>query len=118
MSATARTPSAPPVASPHTYGRPGHRPIELGHYGDGGIHLILPLPERVAADRATVDALRLFVYDIVVREHGGTFSAEHGVGPKNQDAYLRYVPQQVRTVAQLLKKQFDPHDVLGSVSLG
>ncbi|MFZ3599431.1 FAD-binding oxidoreductase [Streptomyces sp. BH104] len=97
---------------------PDIEPIELGHYGDGGIHLILPLPEHIAADKAAVDALRMFVYDIVVREHGGTFSAEHGVGPKNQDAYLRYVPQQVRTVAQLLKEQFDPRGILGSVPLG
>ncbi|MFE9312995.1 FAD-binding oxidoreductase [Streptomyces sp. NPDC088353] len=92
-------------------------PIELGHYGDGGIHLILPLPERIAANRAAIDALRMFVYDIVVREHGGTFSAEHSIGPKNHDAYLRYVPEQVRTVAELLKNHLDPRDILGSVSL-
>lgn len=92
-------------------------PIELGHYGDGGIHLILPLPPRIAADRKAVDELRMFVYDIVVREHDGTFSAEHGVGPKNQDAYLRYVPAEVRAVAGLLRSHFDPRDVLGSISL-
>ncbi|MFE7354363.1 FAD-binding oxidoreductase [Streptomyces sp. NPDC057543] len=92
-------------------------PIELGHYGDGGIHMILPLPESVAADRDAVNALRMFVYDIVVHRHGGTFSAEHGIGPKNYDAYLRYVPEQVRMVAGLLKSHLDPRDVLGSVSL-
>jgi FAD/FMN-containing dehydrogenase len=92
---------------------PGVSPIELGHYGDGGLHFIVPLPRDVAAEPASVDALSRLVLDIVVHDFGGSFSAEHGVGPKNADAYHRYVPAPVRGIAQLLKQHFDPHDILG-----
>ncbi|WP_020495564.1 FAD-binding oxidoreductase [Sciscionella marina] len=91
---------------------PDIRPIELGHYGDGGIHLILPLPQRIAADRDRIDELRMLVYDLAVHRYAGSFSAEHGIGPKNHDAYLRFVPEAVRTTAALLKRHFDPHTVL------
>ena len=96
---------------------PEIEPIDLGHYADGGFHLVMPLPESLAADTRAVNALRDFVYDIVVRDHGGSFSAEHGIGPKNYAAYQRYVPENVRAVAGALKSHFDPHNVLGSISL-
>lgn len=96
---------------------PDIEPIDLGHYADGGFHLVMPLPEAIGADDETVSTLRRFVYDIVVLEHGGSFSAEHGIGPKNYEAYQRYVPDNVRAIAGALKSHFDPRSVLGSVSL-
>jgi FAD/FMN-containing dehydrogenase len=92
---------------------PTIRAIELGHYADGGLHLILPLPPDVAADPAAVPAIRRLVLDTVVNEFGGSFSAEHGVGPKNADAYLRYVPEPVRLLADDLKRRLDPYGILG-----
>ncbi|MEV0085853.1 FAD-binding oxidoreductase [Saccharopolyspora sp. NPDC050642] len=88
-------------------------PIELGHYGDGGLHLILPLPVQVAADPDAVDGVRRLVYDTAVRDHGGTFSAEHGIGPKNADMYRRYVSEDVRELSAALKRRFDPDGILG-----
>ncbi|MFG1928955.1 FAD-binding oxidoreductase [Cryptosporangium sp. NPDC048952] len=88
---------------------PSVLPIELGHYGDGGLHYILPLP----GDPADEDALRRMVLDTVVHDFGGSFAAEHGIGPKNSDAYDRYVPAAVRDIARLFKRHFDPHDILG-----
>ena len=85
-------------------------PIELGHYGDGGLHLILPLPRSQAGD---TEDLRRLVLDTVVHEFGGSFSAEHGIGPKNADVYARYVPTPIRDIAQSLKHRLDPHDILG-----
>jgi FAD/FMN-containing dehydrogenase len=82
--------------------------IELGHYGDGGLHLILPLPSDDVPD-----GLRQLVYDTVVGEFGGSFSAEHGIGPKNADAYARYVPAATRALAAALKERFDPLGILG-----
>ena len=92
---------------------PGISPIELGHYGDGGLHYILPLPHGLADEPAAVDALSRLVLDTVVHDFGGSFAAEHGVGPKNADAYNRYVPAPVRDIARALKHRFDPHDILG-----
>ncbi|MEV5412170.1 FAD-binding oxidoreductase [Thermopolyspora sp. NPDC052614] len=88
-------------------------PVELGHYGDGGLHLILPLPAAVAAAPETVAAIRRLVFDTVVHDFGGSFSAEHGIGPKNADAYARYVPAPVRHLADVLARHFDPRDILG-----
>lgn len=92
---------------------PDITPIELGHYGDGGLHLILPLPATVATDPAAVEDVRRLVLDTVVRDFGGSFSAEHGIGPKNADAYSRYVPAGVQLIARTLKQHLDPDGVLG-----
>lgn len=88
-------------------------PIELGHYADGGLHLILPLPDGFDADPAAVADLRRLVFDTVVRDFGGSFSAEHGIGPKNADAYARYVPEPARRLAAVLKQHLDPIGILG-----
>jgi FAD/FMN-containing dehydrogenase len=87
-------------------------PIELGHVGDGGLHFILPIKEATARNPATMAELRQVVFDTVVREFGGTFSAEHGVGRKNLDAYERYVPPEVQTLEDVLKRHMDPNHVL------
>lgn len=87
--------------------------VELGHYGDGGLHLILPLPVGTAADPEAVEHLRRLVFDTVVRDFGGSFSAEHGVGRKNADAYDRYVQEPVRLLAETLKRHMDPYGILG-----
>jgi FAD/FMN-containing dehydrogenase len=47
---------------------PGIRPVPFGHLGDGNIHMNLEQPEGMDAVNA------------IVRELGGSFSAEHGVG--------------------------------------
>jgi D-lactate dehydrogenase (cytochrome) len=91
---------------------PDITPVELGHYGDGGLHLILPLPAAAAPD--TVAQLRRLVFDTVVRDFDGSFSAEHGIGRKNVDAYLRYVPEPARRLAAALKRELDPSGILGS----
>ena len=60
---------------------PGTRPVPFGHLGDGNIHMNLEQPEGMdpaaflAQDHAIMDAV-----NEVVRDLGGSFSAEHGVG--------------------------------------
>lgn len=49
----------------------------------------------------------------MTRDFAGSFSAEHGVGPKNADACRRYVPQPVRDLAANLEHHLDPDDILG-----
>ena len=60
---------------------PGVRPVAFGHIGDGNVHYNLQQP--VGADDAAFlarwDELTALVID-VVRELGGSFSAEHGIG--------------------------------------
>jgi FAD/FMN-containing dehydrogenase len=60
---------------------PGVRVVPFGHLGDGNIHFNLEQPEGsdaawfLAQDHAMMDAV-----NDVVRELGGSFSAEHGIG--------------------------------------
>ncbi len=60
---------------------PGIRPVPFGHLGDGNIHMNLEQPEGMdgaaylARDHDIMDAV-----NAIVRDLGGSFSAEHGVG--------------------------------------
>ena len=60
---------------------PGVRPVPFGHLGDGNIHMNFEQPQGMAAssflarDHDIMDAV-----NGVVRDLGGSFSAEHGVG--------------------------------------
>jgi FAD/FMN-containing dehydrogenase len=60
---------------------PGVRPVPFGHMGDGNIHMNFEQPEGadpgwfLAQDHAIMDAV-----NAIVRDLGGSFSAEHGVG--------------------------------------
>lgn len=85
-------------------------PIELGHVADGGLHLILQLPADPDAD--TGAALDRLVFDTVVRDFAGSFSAEHGVGPKNAAAYREYVPAELQMLREQLRRLCDPDGVL------
>ncbi len=60
---------------------PGIRPVPFGHLGDGNIHMNLEQPPGMesaaflARDHEIMDTV-----NAVVRDLGGSFSAEHGVG--------------------------------------
>jgi FAD/FMN-containing dehydrogenase len=60
---------------------PGTRPVPFGHMGDGNIHMNFAQPSGMpaAAFLDQADAIMHAVND-VVRDLGGSFSAEHGVG--------------------------------------
>ena len=87
-------------------------PVELGHYGDGGLHLILPLTPATDSPDAR-SALVQLVYDTAVLDFDGTFSAEHGVGPKNADTYLRLTPPAARALTDRIREAADPAGILG-----
>lgn len=85
---------------------------DFGHCGDGGDHfnLVWSDPERTpeVERRPVIDA---------VRDFGGTFSAEHGVGPSNQEFYDRYTPEAQRMLSSLLKEGLDAHGLIGNIRL-
>lgn len=98
------------------------RVCDYGHWGDGGTHLNLVWDPEDPAATATDplhlrDALQTAIYDLCVREYGGSYSAEHGVGPHNQRHYQRYTPQAVKDLCGVLKRHLDPERRLGTVEL-
>ncbi len=65
---------------------PGIRPVPFGHMGDGNIHMNLEQPEGMdpAAFLARSHDIMETV-NAVVRDLGGSFSAEHGIGRLKAD---------------------------------
>ena len=102
-----------------TRSHPFVRMCDFGHWGDGGTHLNLVWsPEDSPEDpNALRQALQTRIYDLCVRDFGGSYSAEHGVGPHNQDHYERFTPRGVRDLAGVLKQHLDPERRLGTVRL-
>jgi FAD/FMN-containing dehydrogenase len=95
------------------------RLCDYGHWGDGGTHLNLVWNEqaigRPAAD--VIEALQPRIYELAVRGHGGSYSAEHGVGPHNQRYYDLYTDATVQQLCAVLGDFCDPGDRLATVRL-
>ncbi len=80
---------------------------DFGHIGDGAVHFNL-----VHDGSGTVDetALRSWVIERAVKA-GGCFSAEHGLGRKNQVFYDRYTPATVKILTRAIKDAIAPGDI-------
>ena len=92
---------------------PGCRPMPFGHVGDGNIHYNITQP--VGADKAAYlkrwDDMNDVVYKIVLK-HGGSVSAEHGVGIVKRD-YLPKIKDPVAyDLMKTLKRTLDPKGIL------
>ncbi|KEJ87877.1 FAD-binding oxidoreductase [Sulfitobacter donghicola] len=62
---------------------------DFGHVGDGGLHFNLVVdPARHSA--TFEEELRDWVVENAVDRFGASFSAEHGIGPKNQKYFDKY----------------------------
>lgn len=97
---------------------PGLLPHDFGHIGDGGLHYNLVWPMAMGKpDSALVERVRTIIFDCVVHEYGGSFSAEHGVGPRNIAHYRRYVPDSIRQLAGEIQKLVAPIP-LGRIDFG
>jgi FAD/FMN-containing dehydrogenase len=94
------------------------RVCDFGHWGDGGSHFNLVWPRTASSDHAALKLeLQELIYEVVVRDYAGSYSAEHGVGPHNQRFYDLYTPAPLKAVAGVLKTHFDPERLLGRVRL-
>jgi FAD/FMN-containing dehydrogenase len=83
---------------------------DFGHIGDGGVHfnLVVAKDDARAADAGFERRLRDWVISVAVEQFGGSFSAEHAIGRKNQAYYDLYTPDTVRKLAAGLKSITSP----------
>jgi FAD/FMN-containing dehydrogenase len=83
---------------------------DFGHIGDGGVHfnLVVAKDDARAADAGFDRRLRDWVISVAVEQFGGSFSAEHAIGRKNQAYYDLYTPDTVRKLAAGLKSITSP----------
>ncbi len=92
---------------------PGARPLPFGHLGDGNIHYNVTQP--VGADRAEFLARWHDVNELVfavVRKHGGSISAEHGIGVLKRDVLPGVKDPVALDLMRALKRTLDPKNIL------
>jgi FAD/FMN-containing dehydrogenase len=85
---------------------------DFGHIGDGGLHLNVLLP----ADDPQLSTLRLTIrsaIDEVVARFGGSYSAEHGLGPLNAQRWKSQTPRIEQEIIRSIKQVVDPNHLLG-----
>ncbi|MDQ0467752.1 FAD-binding oxidoreductase [Labrys wisconsinensis] len=107
-----------PVAGMDAYARacrealaaelPGCLGLFYGHIADGNMHIVACVPGADPQPYAPIDAV---VYRLV-RQHGGTISAEHGIGLKKKP-YLPYTrtPEEL-ALMRVVKQAIDPKGLL------
>ncbi len=92
---------------------PGARPFAFGHVGDGNIHYNVSQPEGVekSAYMAQEDIVQDAVFGIVLK-HGGSISAEHGIGIAKRDRLPAIKDSVAIELMRTLKAALDPNGIL------
>ena len=92
---------------------PSIRPYPLGHIGDGNIHFSFMGPKGM--DRATLGqyspAITRAVNDLV-RDMGGSISAEHGIGIEKLDELQHYRSKIELDTMRTIKRALDPKNIM------
>jgi len=89
---------------------PGVRLVNFGHLGDGNLHYNVQAPagsdpaEFLATHEAAVNRL---VFDALV-PHGGSFSAEHGIGALKRDELAARKSPVALALMRRIKQALDP----------
>jgi FAD/FMN-containing dehydrogenase len=84
---------------------PGSRLVCFGHLGDGNLHYNVeaPLERQAAVNRVVHDS---------VAAHGGSISAEHGIGALKTGELARYKPAVELDMMRAIKRALDPHNIM------
>ena len=92
---------------------PGARAVSFGHLGDGNLHFNFNAP-GAGDDPAFLtlwDEVQQAVHDIV-KEFGGSISAEHGIGAMKVATLPRYKSHEELDAMRALKNAFDSKNIL------
>ena len=92
---------------------PDGRLVSYGHVGDGNLHFNLnqaPGTDR-AAFLAREEPVKRAIHDLV-RDFGGSFSAEHGIGRLKVGELERYAAPVELDLMRAIKRALDPNGIL------
>ena len=92
---------------------PGARPFAFGHLGDGNIHYNVSQP--IGADTAAYLARWHDMNDVVhavVAKHGGSISAEHGIGVLKRDELPHVKDPVALDIMRSIKHLLDPLNIM------
>ncbi len=90
------------------------RIVAFGHMGDGNIHYNVSLPDAGQNEsfiEQQENSVNKMVYE-VVRELGGSISAEHGLGQLKRDTIRDYKDPLELELMRTIKQALDPHGLL------
>ncbi|MBL0093910.1 MAG: FAD-binding oxidoreductase [Piscinibacter sp.] len=90
---------------------PGVRLVDFGHLGDGNLHYNVQAPAGMDAQRFLAEheeRVNDIVYDAVMA-HGGSISAEHGIGALKRDELARRKSPVALKLMRAIKQALDPH---------
>jgi FAD/FMN-containing dehydrogenase len=93
---------------------PGVRLVNFGHLGDGNLHYNVQAPEgQPAGDFLSKheSAVNALVYD-AVQAHGGSISAEHGIGTLKREELVRRKSPVALELMRAIKQALDPQGVM------
>jgi len=93
---------------------PGVRIVTFGHLGDGNIHYNVSMPDAAQNEKFIAQqegAVNKLVYQ-VVRELGGSISAEHGIGQLKRETIREYKDPLELELMRSIKQVFDPHGLM------
>ncbi len=92
---------------------PGARAVSFGHLGDGNLHFNFNSAQAGddPAFLARWDEVQQAVHDIV-KEFGGSISAEHGIGAMKVAQLPRYKSHEELDAMRAIKAAFDPKGIL------
>ena len=93
---------------------PGIAVVNFGHLGDGNLHYNVQPPQ--AGDTALFlrdheAAVNTLVYDAVTA-HGGSISAEHGIGALKRDALVQHKSAVALDLMRAIKTALDPKGIM------
>ena len=92
----------------------GVRIVNFGHLGDGNLHYNVQAPQGVDFKvflKEYEDEINTLVYDSVM-QHGGSISAEHGVGSLKVDTLKDYKDPTALSIMRAIKKSLDPMNIM------
>ncbi|ABR89341.1 FAD/FMN-containing dehydrogenase [Janthinobacterium sp. Marseille] len=92
---------------------PGARMVTFGHLGDGNLHYNVAHPEQ-ETDQSFLQkqtAVNRVVHDSV-HQHGGSISAEHGIGALKRTEILRYKSDVEMQLMRTIKQALDPLNLM------
>lgn len=92
---------------------PGARLVAYGHLGDGNLHYNLSEPAGGDGNAlaARTEEVRRAVHELVAA-HGGSFSAEHGIGQFKVDELERYEDPAALDLMRAIKRAIDPDGIM------
>jgi FAD/FMN-containing dehydrogenase len=87
--------------------------VAYGHAGDGNLHFNISFPKETPAEWLAREepVIRRAIHDLVAA-HGGSFSAEHGIGRLKVAELERYASPVTLAMMRELKRALDPNGIM------